>query len=152
MKFFEWITENGKRVRFAYFFPDEFCIDKKSVKMDADIRMIAVIRNTILVVTEHDYLKKMDYERQPPFEGENLFAFDTDGNILWRSKDLISTSEAAFEAVRLFGELDKFGKENIFWGDLKPDHDYCLCVNANDRRFLVDLTEKKFLWSRLERW
>ena len=152
MKFFEWITENGKRVRFAYFFSDEFCIDGKSVKMDADIRMIAVIRNTILVVTEHEDLKMMDYERQPPFEGENLFAFDTDGNILWRSKDLISTSEAAFEAVRLFGERDKLGKENILWGDLKPDHDYCVCNNANNRLFLVDLTENKFLWSRLWQW
>ena len=108
------------------------------------ILKIAIVRNTIIVLTEHnDHHRQLSWDIQAPFEGENLYAFDTEGNLLWRSKDLTQASKTAFCGVYGFSEKEKEAKNNMFLIDLDKTHDYCCCFNQMDQFFLIDLTEKK---------
>ena len=145
------IAENGKRIFYSSY-PEgvDVCDGNSSISITKDMKQkilkVAVIRNTIIILTDHeDHHRRHSWDIQAPFEGENLYAFDTEGNLLWRSKDLTQASKTAFCGVYGFSEKEKEAKYNMFLMDFDKTHDYCCCFNQMDQFFLIDLTEKKLI-------
>ena len=144
----DMVTENGSLIHFHRCFPTEIHINKKSIDMGAEIKNFIVIRNTIILSTDHsDFYSPFERDKAAPFEGENLYALDTDGNIIWKSKDLITDAKAPFGIVYPICEINK--NDYISWtGVIEVGHDYCVCQNSYEQTYLIDVTDKKMIGKR----
>ena len=139
------LTENRTSIYFDTHFPKTIFVKHKRIDMEEKILKCVVVRNTIVLLLDHCdlHLSTHSWDKTTPFDGENLYALDTDGNILWKSKDLIADSKAAFDI--LYPASEKDPEDNLVWGQLSPEIDYCVCANVYAQYYLIDLTNKRLL-------
>ena len=142
------LLENGKQIEFDDMNSKSFVsIDGKIIyNNEEQIIKVAIGKNTILVATDHpDLHHPHPYSMPLTKQKGNVFALDTNGNLLWRIEDIVELFPDPFDWLKIIADKDREETERMYMVNLIDRHEYCVCANSWGQYYLIDMTEKKLV-------
>ncbi len=135
---FDILTEKGTRITVSSQFPRHLFIDGRSVvsNLQEDIVTVAVSRYVIVITTDPS-------AKTCPCN--NVLAISLTGERLWCIKDLIPHLKKSLCSGHVVGLADIPTMQLMFNRELYPSHEYYVCFDNHEQRYLIDLTEKKLI-------
>lgn len=143
---FHFLSDEGNKISIVVSDRSFIVINEKTVYSgEEQIIEVSIGKNTILVATDHpDFHRQLSYSMPLVRQKGNIFAFDTNGTLLWRIEDIVAEFRVAFNIAYIVSDKERADEAYRYNVELRDDHDYCVCATALAEYHLIDMTTKNW--------